>query len=103
MTNFPIFIISAPIKTLSQIISEGLGLGDKPDYFSVKAITTLIKKDTAVYMVKIFQHTKTSFLDYRCVPKIDVGKKLLMTIMVHIDVKNVTRLIIILNGLIWFR
>ena len=45
----------APIKTLSQIISEGLGLGDKPDYISVKAMTTLIKKDTAVYMVKLFQ------------------------------------------------
>ncbi|CAF0927115.1 unnamed protein product [Adineta ricciae] len=40
-----------PIKTLSQIISEGLGLGDKPDYISVKAMTTLIKKDTAVYMM----------------------------------------------------
>jgi len=45
-------IILAPIKTLSQIISEGLGLGDKPDYVSVKAMSTLIKKDTAVYMVK---------------------------------------------------
>ncbi|UJR37326.1 hypothetical protein I4U23_030034 [Adineta vaga] len=40
-----------PMKTLSQIISEGLGLGDKPDYVSVKAINTLIKKDTAVYMM----------------------------------------------------
>jgi hypothetical protein len=40
-----------PFKTLSQIISEGLGLGDKPDYINVKAISTLIKKDTAVYMV----------------------------------------------------
>lgn len=39
------------MKTLSQIISEGLGLGDKPDYVSVKAMTTVIKKDTAVYMV----------------------------------------------------
>ena len=39
------------MKTLSQIISEGLGLGDKPDYVSVKAMTTVLKKDTAVYMV----------------------------------------------------
>jgi len=41
-----------PFKTLGQIISEGLGLNDKPDYVNVKAISTLIKKDTAVYMVK---------------------------------------------------
>lgn len=40
-----------PFKTLSQIISEGLGLGDKPDYVSVKGMATLVKKDTAVYMV----------------------------------------------------
>jgi replication factor A1 len=40
-----------PFKTFSQIISEGLGLGDKPDYVNVKAMTTIIKKDTAVYMV----------------------------------------------------
>lgn len=39
------------MKTLSQIISEGLGLGDKPDYVSVKAMSTVMKKDTAVYMV----------------------------------------------------
>ncbi len=38
-------------KTFSQMISEGLGLNDKPDYFSIKAMATLIKKDTAVYMV----------------------------------------------------
>ena len=44
-------IFKAAMKTLSQIISEGLGLGDKPDYVSVKAMTTVIKKDTAVYMV----------------------------------------------------
>ena len=40
------------MKTLAQIIAEGLGLNDKPDYVSVKALTTLIKKETAVYMVK---------------------------------------------------
>ena len=51
-------IISAATKTFSQIIAEGIGLGDKPDYVSVKALTTLIKKDTAVYMVKM----KTAFL-----------------------------------------
>ncbi len=45
--------ISASIKTLAQIISEGLGLGDKPDYVSVKALSTLIKKETAVYTVKM--------------------------------------------------
>jgi hypothetical protein len=41
------------MKTLSQIITDGIGLGDKPDYVSVKAMTTVIKKDTAVYMVKV--------------------------------------------------
>jgi hypothetical protein len=41
------------MKTLSQISSEGLGLSDKPDYISVKAMITSIKKDTVVYMVKI--------------------------------------------------
>ena len=46
-----LFLFQAAMKTLSQIISEGLGLGDKPDYVSVKAMTTVIKKDTAVYMV----------------------------------------------------
>ena len=40
-----------PFKTLAQIISEGLGLGDKPDYVSVKAMSTVIKKDSAVYMM----------------------------------------------------
>ena len=43
----------APTKTLSQILAEGLGLGDKPDYINVKAITTAIKKDSVVYMVSI--------------------------------------------------
>lgn len=43
----------APLKTLAQIIVEGLGLGDKPDYVSVKAMSTVIKKDTAVYMVSL--------------------------------------------------
>ncbi len=38
-------------KTLSQVISEGLGLGDKPDYVSIKAMATLLKKENAVYMV----------------------------------------------------
>ncbi|CAF1246914.1 unnamed protein product [Rotaria sordida] len=40
-----------PFKTLSQINTEGLGLNDKPDYINIKATTTLIKKDTAVYMM----------------------------------------------------
>ncbi|CAF1214168.1 unnamed protein product [Adineta steineri] len=39
------------VKTLAQIIAEGLGLGDKPDYVSVKAMSTLMKKDQAVYMM----------------------------------------------------
>lgn len=43
---------SAPTKTLSQIISEGLGLGDKADYMNVKAVATVIKKDSVVYMVR---------------------------------------------------
>jgi hypothetical protein len=43
--------ILAPTKTFSQVIAEGLGLNDKPDYFNVKAMSTMIKKDTAVYMV----------------------------------------------------
>ncbi|CAF3669774.1 unnamed protein product [Rotaria sp. Silwood1] len=41
----------APFKTFSQITAEGLGLNDKPDYINVKAIITVIKKDTAVYMM----------------------------------------------------
>lgn len=41
----------ASFKTLGQIVLEGLGLGDKPDYVNVKALTTIIKKDSAVYMV----------------------------------------------------
>ncbi len=101
---FIMIIISAPIKTLSQIISEGLGLNDKPDYVSVKAMTTIIKKDTIVYMVKTLNIYKIKYrFDHRCVQKINVVKKLSMKIMDHIDVKNVIRLIIILNGLIWFR
>lgn len=39
------------MKTFSQITAEGLGLSDKPDYVSVKALTTLIKKENMVYMV----------------------------------------------------
>ena len=38
-------------KTFSQVTSDGLGLNDKPDYFGIKAIATVLKKDTAVYMV----------------------------------------------------
>jgi hypothetical protein len=103
-----IIIISAAMKTFSQIASEGLGLGDKPDYVSVKAISTLIKKDAAVYMVKILNISKEKkelkfCLNNRCVQKINAVKKLSMKIMVHIDVKNVIKLIIILNGHIWFR
>jgi hypothetical protein len=41
----------APFKTFSQIIADGIGSSDKPDYVNVKAMSTLIKKDTAVYMV----------------------------------------------------
>ncbi|CAF1163449.1 unnamed protein product [Adineta ricciae] len=41
----------APFKTLAQIIAEGLGRGDKPDYINVKALLTIIKKDSAVYMM----------------------------------------------------
>jgi len=41
----------ATFKTLAQIVAEGLGLGDKPDYVSVKAMSTLVKKETAVYMM----------------------------------------------------
>ncbi|UJR08912.1 hypothetical protein I4U23_013166 [Adineta vaga] len=40
-----------PFKTFSQIITEGLGLSDKPDYINVKALATIIKKDSAVYMM----------------------------------------------------
>ncbi|CAF0967358.1 unnamed protein product [Adineta ricciae] len=41
----------ALFKTLAQITAEGLGLGDKPDYINVKALLTIIKKDSAVYMM----------------------------------------------------
>lgn len=45
-------ILTASTKTLSQITSEGLGLGDKADYINVKAVATIIKKDSVVYMVR---------------------------------------------------
>ncbi|CAF4765905.1 unnamed protein product [Rotaria sp. Silwood1] len=59
------------IKTLSQIVAEGLGLGDKPDYVSVKAITTIIKKDTAIYMMCPEEKCSKKVIDenngtYRC-------------------------------------
>jgi hypothetical protein len=73
-------------------------------------MTTLIKKDTAVYMVKKKKETSNIYnkkikfcLDNRCAQKINVVKKLSMKIMNHIDVKNVIKLIIILNGVIWFQ
>ena len=44
---------SAPMKTFSQILAEGLGLSDKADFINVKAMTTAIKKDSVVYMVRI--------------------------------------------------
>ena len=43
---------SAPWKTFGQIIAEGIGLGDRPEYICVKGICTLIRKDTAVYRVR---------------------------------------------------
>jgi replication factor A1 len=49
-------------KTFSQIIAEGLGLGDKPDYVNVKAMSTVIKKDTAVYMVNRNVENEDKFL-----------------------------------------
>lgn len=53
-------------KTLSQVISEGLGLGDKPDYVSIKAMATLLKKENAVYMVnskkKKIQNVKIEYV-----------------------------------------
>jgi hypothetical protein len=92
-------------KTFSQVISESLGLGDKPDYVNVKAMSTVIKKDTAVYMVnRKKKRNKDKFdLFYRCVQKTDVEKKLSMKIMEHIDVKNVIKHMTISNGLICFR
>ena len=51
----------APFKTLAQIIAEGLGLGDKPDYINVKALLTIIKKDSAVYMVISREETKKRY------------------------------------------
>ena len=95
-----------PFKTFSQIISEGLGLGDKPDYVSVKAMATVMKKETAVYMVNITRERERisrSNDHSRCVLKNDVERKLSMKIMAPIDVKNVIKLIVISNGLIWFR
>ncbi len=92
-------------KTFSQIISEGLGLSDKPDYFNIKALNTFIKKDTAVYMVNTRRKGGRVFICLidRCVRKNDVEKKLWMKIMEHIDAKNAIKLTIILNGLICFR
>lgn len=36
-------------KTLAQAKAEGLGQGDKPDYFSVKACVALIRKENCLY------------------------------------------------------
>ena len=101
--------LSAVMKTLAQIITEGLGLGDKPDYVSVKAMTTMIKKDNAVYMVGHEQEVECNRRDdrsmcaYRCVQKTDVERKSSMKTTEPIAVKNVIRRTIISNGLTWFR
>jgi hypothetical protein len=41
------------MKTFSQMLSEGLGYHNKADFVYVKAMSTSIKKDTAVYMVSL--------------------------------------------------
>lgn len=38
-------------KTFDCMQSEQLGLGDKPDYFMVKAVAAFIKKENCMYMV----------------------------------------------------
>lgn len=99
----------AVMKTLAQIITEGLGLGDKPDYVSVKAMTTMIKKDNAVYMVgrerevECNRRNDRSVCVYRCVQKTDVERKSSMKTTAPTAVKNVIRRTIISNGPTWFR
>lgn len=39
------------MKTFAQIVSEGIGSTDKPEYVMVKAICTSIKKDSVVYQM----------------------------------------------------
>jgi hypothetical protein len=62
---------NSAFKTFSQIFAEGLGLGDEPDYPNVKAMSTLIKKDTAVFMVNKEKEKKQIerifIFIYRCV------------------------------------
>ncbi|CAF1157972.1 unnamed protein product [Rotaria sordida] len=58
-------------KTFSQIIAEGLGLDDEPDYVNVKAMSTLIKKDTVAYMLCLDVTCRETVVDenngtYRC-------------------------------------
>lgn len=52
-SSLNILTFSAPMKTFSQILAEGLGLSDRADFINVKAMTTAIKKDSVVYMVRI--------------------------------------------------
>ena len=40
-------------KTFGQVISENLGQGEKPDYFTAKATIMLAKKDNCMYTVRV--------------------------------------------------
>ena len=63
-------------KTIAQIASEGLGLGDRPDYISVKAMCVTIRKDSAVYTVNVTRKTsKSPFSSLQMCPEENCGKK----------------------------
>lgn len=44
-------------KTFDCIQSERLGMGDKPDYYTVKGFVAYIKKENCMYTVSLYQVT----------------------------------------------
>lgn len=57
---------SNALKTFAEVKLENLGSGEKPDYYSVKAMIAMINKDRALYMA--------------C-PSSDCNKKVMLLIM----------------------
>jgi len=58
-------------KTLDSLKTEGLGLKDKPDYITCKAIVLYTKKDNSMYMACVGENCQKKVVDqndgqYRC-------------------------------------
>lgn len=63
--------MSAAYKTLDQTKDEGLGMGDKADYFSTRACILYAKKDNSMYMACPGENCNKKVVDqndgtYRC-------------------------------------